>query len=155
MSIPTAFLVNPFWFLLLLFLLFLLFRATGAAYGSPQARGWIGAAAALLHHSHHNAGCLTHCMRPGIEPTCSWILVRFVSTEPQWELPILVLISQSKFCCLHSGLLRVYINWYVAQRLITLSSFKDLSIITGYAWLSLKISPYITTFNFLKKKNFV
>ena len=27
-------------------------------------------------------------MRPGIEPASSWILVRFVSTEPQWDLPM-------------------------------------------------------------------
>ena len=25
-------------------------------------------------------------LRPGIEPTSSWILVRFISTEPHWEL---------------------------------------------------------------------
>ena len=28
---------------------------------------------------------LTHCVRPGIEPISSWILVQFVSAEPQWE----------------------------------------------------------------------
>ena len=28
-----------------------------------------------------------HQERPGIEPDSSWILVEFVSTEPQWELP--------------------------------------------------------------------
>ena len=42
---------------------FLLFRATPAACGSSQARGWIGTAAAGLHHSHSNAGseaCLWH-----------------------------------------------------------------------------------------------
>ena len=39
-----------FWFL------FCLFRATPVACGSSQARGQIGAAAAVLHHSHSNAG---------------------------------------------------------------------------------------------------
>ena len=34
-----------------------------------------------------NAGSLTHGVRPGIEPASSWILVRFVSTEPWKELP--------------------------------------------------------------------
>ena len=29
---------------------------------------------------------LTHWARPGIEPVSSWMLVRFVSTAPQWEL---------------------------------------------------------------------
>ena len=36
--------------------LFLLFRATPVAYGSSQARGPTGAAAAGLHHSHSNMG---------------------------------------------------------------------------------------------------
>ena len=38
----------------LFFFLFCLFRATPAAYGGFQARGWIGAVAGL-HHSHSNA----------------------------------------------------------------------------------------------------
>ena len=32
------------------------FRAAPVAYGSSQARGQIGAAAASLYHSHSNAG---------------------------------------------------------------------------------------------------
>ena len=32
--------------------------------------------------AHGNAGSLTHCMRPGIEPEFSWMLVRFIYTEP-------------------------------------------------------------------------
>ena len=36
--------------------IFLLFRAAPAADGSSQARGWIGAVAAGLHHSHGNTG---------------------------------------------------------------------------------------------------
>ena len=34
-----------------------------------------------------NAGSLTHWARPGIEPVSSWILVEFITTEPQWEFP--------------------------------------------------------------------
>ena len=41
------------WFL---FCFVFLFRAAPAAYRSSQARGWIGAAPAGLHHSHSNAG---------------------------------------------------------------------------------------------------
>ena len=33
-----------------------------------------------------SAGSLTHCGRPGIKPESSWILVSFVTTEPQREL---------------------------------------------------------------------
>ena len=46
-----------------LFLFFCLFafpRATPMAYGGSQARGQIGAVATGLHHSHSNAGSLTH-----------------------------------------------------------------------------------------------
>ena len=92
-------------------------RATPTAYGSSQARGWIGAVATELCHNHSNirskprlrpapqlmatwdrshvwdhttahsnARSLTHQARPGIEPASSWLLVRFVTTEPQWKL---------------------------------------------------------------------
>ena len=43
---------------------FFFFRATPAAYGSPQARGQIGAAAVSLHRSHSNMGS-----QPGIMAT--------------------------------------------------------------------------------------
>ena len=39
--------------------------------------------------AHSNAGSLIHCMRPEIEPSFSWILVRFITTEPWWELPLI------------------------------------------------------------------
>ena len=42
--------------LLSTFFFFLLFRAIPATCGSSQARGWIGAAAAGLSHSHSNMG---------------------------------------------------------------------------------------------------
>ena len=41
-----------------------LFRATPAAYGSSQARGWIGAVAARLRHRHSNARS-----KPCLQPT--------------------------------------------------------------------------------------
>ena len=83
---------NSFYYLFI----YCLFRATPAAYGSSQARGWNGTVATGLHHSHSNAGSelsvsyttahgsagsLIHWARPGIEPATSWMLVRFVN---QW-----------------------------------------------------------------------
>ena len=54
-----------FCFVLFYFILFyLLFRATPKAYGSLQARGPIGAAAASLHHSHSSTGS-----EPYLRPT--------------------------------------------------------------------------------------
>ena len=38
-----------------------------------------------LHHTHGHTGSLTHWVRPGTEPTSSWILVGFVSTALQWD----------------------------------------------------------------------
>ena len=46
---------------LIFFFFFGLFRATLVAYGSSQARGEIGAAAARLHHSHSNADPSSVC----------------------------------------------------------------------------------------------
>ena len=83
---------------------FLLFRATLASYGSSQARGsnqryncqsapqpqqhQIQASSLTYTKAHGNPGSLTHWARPGIEPVSSWILIGFVTTEPQWELLI-------------------------------------------------------------------
>ena len=39
-----------------IYFFFFLFRSIPEAYGSSQARGQTGAAAATLHHSHSNAG---------------------------------------------------------------------------------------------------
>ena len=72
-------------FELFIYSFILLFRATHVAYGSSQDRGWIGAVAAGLHHSHSNIGSSTYWVRLGIEPTSSWILVGFVSARPQWK----------------------------------------------------------------------
>ena len=81
------------------FFFFCLFRAPPTAYGSSLARGPIGAVAAGLHHSHSdtrsatyttahdNTGSLTRWARLGIESAFLWILVRFITAEPQWELP--------------------------------------------------------------------
>ena len=62
----------------------------------------VGATAAGLHHSHSNtrseqslwptlqfratAGSLTHWAGPGIKFASSWLLVSFITAEPQWEL---------------------------------------------------------------------
>ena len=84
------------------FFSFLLFRATWASYGHSQARGQIVATAAGLHHTATATQDPSHicdlphsswqCQIPnllskvGIEHVSSWILVRFVTTEPQWEV---------------------------------------------------------------------
>ena len=92
-----------------LFFVSCIFRAEPVAYEGSQARYPITAAAASLHHRHSkvgfkprlqhtpqltgNAGFLIHWARPRVEPTPSWILVRFVSTEPQQEIQELFLFN--------------------------------------------------------------
>ena len=74
------------------------------AQGSSWARGWIGTEAASLlaqpqqckiqavsvtyTTTHGITGSLTHWARPGFNPSSSWILFGFLTTEPQWELLI-------------------------------------------------------------------
>ena len=97
------------WFGLVFF-----FRATPMAYGHSQARVQIGAIASGLCYSHSHTGSephlpptpqlmqcriLNHWVRPGIKPASSWMLVRFVSAEPRWELLHLALWS---FMCTRS-----------------------------------------------------
>ena len=71
---------------LFIFVFFFLLRAALLAYGRSQARGQIGASASGLHYSHSKARSLTHWVKPGIKPASSWILVGFVTTEPQQGL---------------------------------------------------------------------
>ena len=87
------------------FFFFGLMRAAPAAHGGSQTRGWIRAIDTGLRHSqsqiwampatyttgHGNTGSLAHGVRRGIKSASSWILVRFVSTEPFRELQMLPL----------------------------------------------------------------
>ena len=50
--------------------------------------------------AHSNATSLTHWARPGIKPASSWILVRFITAEPQQEL-LLLLCKATKFNVRH------------------------------------------------------
>ena len=77
------------------FFFFVFSRAEPRAYGDSQARGWIravahqptpqpqqlGIRAASVPYTtaHVNARSLTHWAGPGIEPSCSWKLVRIVN----------------------------------------------------------------------------
>ena len=86
---------------LIITFLFFIFRAAPMGYRGSQATGRIRVVAAGLCHSHSNTGSesclrptpqlratldtLTHRARPRIEPVSSWMLVRFIFTEPQWE----------------------------------------------------------------------
>ena len=80
------------------------FRAA-VVYGRSQTRGRMGyscwpmsqpqqyriqAASVTYTTAHGNTSSLTHWVRPGVKPSSSWILVGFVTAEPQWELQSIV-----------------------------------------------------------------
>ena len=103
------------------------------AYGSSQARGWIGAATAGLCHSHSNVGSKPH-LRPTPQLAAmsdlnplretrdrthtlmdTSILVKSVSAAPRWELSIFTFLMSRSICIfLYSGYLRVTARliWY-------------------------------------------
>ena len=68
---------------------FFLFRAT------PQ---HVEVPAAGLHHSHSNAGSLTHWVRPGIEPASSWVVVGIIN---HWDTKGTSIPSSICFHILH------------------------------------------------------
>ena len=45
----------------------------------------IQATSSTYTSAHSNTRFLTYWAEPGIEPASSWILVGFITTEPQWE----------------------------------------------------------------------
>ena len=60
----------------------------------------IQAVSATYTTAQGNTGSLTHGARPGIEPTSAWLLVRFVSAVPQWELQALATLWNGYWCAL-------------------------------------------------------
>ena len=73
---------------------FFLFRAAPEAYGRSQARGWIRATAAGLHHSHSN--CILNPLSQARDWTyTSWILAGLVTDEPRWELLSLLCLLEA------------------------------------------------------------
>jgi len=47
-----------------------------------------------LHHSSWQHWIINPLMRPGIKPKSSWILVGFMTTESQQELPVIDYLKQ-------------------------------------------------------------
>ena len=58
----------------------------------------IQAVSATYTTAHNNDRSFSHWVRPGIEPTSSWILVRFLSAEPWQELLVCFSWSHLFFC---------------------------------------------------------
>ena len=95
-------------------------------YGSSQARGRIGAAAASLCHGHSNMGSEPHLRpvpqgaRPGTEPTRSWVRVGFVTAKPRrefWHYIYIILPTERAPGLRRSGTL-VLTSWMVVRDLL-------------------------------------
>ena len=129
----ASFLSLPFFFF---FWTFCLFRAAHTAYGVSQASSRIVAAAASLaiatamqdlgyvcdlHHRSWQHQIL-HWARSGIKHASSWILVRFISTEPHQELPFFFLkfpLSSLLLCLLSF----IYPKFLISPGSLFLESF--------------------------------
>ena len=74
-------------FLFFFFFCFLFFRAACAAHEVPR----LGVKSTHTT-ARGNARSLTHWVRPGSEPTSSWILGGFATIEPQWNSSNILLI---------------------------------------------------------------
>ena len=116
--------------LFIYFYFFGLFRAAPMAYGGSQARGQIGSVATCLCNSHSHTRSEPHLrptpypsihwVRPELEPASSWMLVIFVSAEPQGELPVLIFLNTlpeivpctSKYY-FHKFFLSIYTSIYI------------------------------------------
>ena len=85
-----------------------------------------------LHYSSRQCRSPTHWARPGIEPASSWILVRFVSAAPPWELGVYILNSLS------SGRQCINVNKKLFENSIS-------HCIREYLWFSSEISILANT----------
>ena len=66
-----------------------------------------------LHHSWQQHRSLTNWSRPGIEPVSSWILVRFITAESQWEF--LVYFFNSEIHLLNLTLFNLSQSWICTE----------------------------------------
>ena len=116
-------------YICMFFSLFFFFRAVPAAYRRFKSEVHL-----ILSHSHgkRNARCephlqpicnarsLTHRVSPGIEPTSSWILVRFLTcwatmgTPRKYNSLILCLIP-TECKCSRAEVFLCFVHWHILQ----------------------------------------
>ena len=122
------------------FSFFYLFRATPAAYGSSQARGRIGAAAAGLHHSHSNNGSSCLCDLCYSSQQCQILNPLSEARDPTY-----ILVDTSR-ACNHNGNSGAWILiWGGVKRKQELAVRADIFPPVGVArpkiiWISLSIT---------------
>ena len=78
-----------------------------------------------LTTAHSNSSSSTYWVRPGFEPTSSWVLVGFTFTAPQWEL---LLVHFLKIICVVSrrGRRHIRLLWIFVNRVLREHEFSFL-----------------------------
>ena len=64
--------------------------------------------------AHGSARSLTHQGGPGIEPTSSWILVRFVAAEPWWERPVSFIFKGTAITFIYNMTCILFLLYYIS-----------------------------------------
>ena len=83
---------------------YLFFRAVHTAYESSQTRGWTWSGSRRPAPQPQQRQTLNPLSEARIEPVSSWMLVRFVSIEPGWELHHFLTFNHCLLCmCLVLG----------------------------------------------------
>ena len=84
-----------------------------------QHRIQAASASATYTTAHGDTGSLPHWAGLGIESASSWILVGFITAEPQWELPPNAYFNDKNFrprCMFWELVDNVFIYWYWSPR---------------------------------------
>ena len=92
-----------------------------------------------LHHSSWQCN-LTHWAKSGIKPKSSWILVRFISTAPQWELPMMTSLKTQSIWVLNS-LLDLFIRLSIITSLSFMWYGSPLQLDHVWSLCQLSLSP--------------
>ena len=104
--------------LFLLFFIFCFFRAESVTYTT----------------AHGNTKPFTHWARPGIEPTTSWNLVRFISAAATKGIPMplfIVIKCESKYRCFS---IQLKLGWRLFNKM---SKWKQARILIGNSYVPL------------------
>ena len=83
--------------------------------------------------AHNNTRSLTHWVRPEMEPASSWILVRFITTEPWWE-------PHKVFLCTLFYLILTIVIWRYSITIFIINYILQVRILKELTWVLPKVT---------------
>ena len=98
------------------------------------------------HHTtaQGNAGSLTHWMRPGIKPASSWMLVRFIFSEPGQELLARLILHRTFYLAWADSdifpfflLWELHVRWWSSDKLEILYADDCKTLSALFIWTAL------------------